>query len=571
MVEEAITGTPPLPTSIGRYEINGELGRGGMATVFRAVDPRFEREVALKILPQAMLHDTEFRARFEREAKVVAGLEHSAIVPVYDFGEDKGQPFLVMRLMRGGSLTDRIMEGPLSLEETARIYRRLGGGLTYAHTHGIIHRDLKPANILFDRTNDPYIADFGIAKLTESGTLTGSHIIGTPAYMSPEQARGEPHIDGRSDVYALGAILFEMLTGKQPYEAETPMGLAMRHITDPVPTIRMVKPDLPEGCEVLISKAMAKFPEDRFDTAEDLAAALTDVAEGKVLHIEAPPKTKTGVRLAQGAVPAVPAVPAVAAPPIPADDDPGTIAMNNPRSAATVLGRLGEPISDTNWHKTQPLAGLLGPNWDLQKQFQVFAKEAFCKDTWKYAWKTFWADHRTLIGWVILALGIRAGVQALGIGTGALLWPWFVLMPAILAIGAAFAIRKEKTNWLVIPGMTILAVGLILQFNAVTNYWAVWAYAGVTVLLCGPGMGLVLYGYLGDKLKSLRVGRWLNTIGFLIAVALGVFLELVVRFTGNPIRGLISLAVGLFFAVLWNRVMARLTRDWQPLAEPLAA
>ncbi len=564
MAEETITGIPPLPTSIGRYEIRGELGRGGMATVCHAFDPRFEREVALKILPQAFLHDTEFRTRFEREARVVAGLEHSAIVPVYDFGEDNGQPFLVMRLMRGGSLSDRIMEGPVSLEETARIFRRLGGGLTYAHTHGIIHRDLKPANILFDGANDPYIADFGIAKLTESGTLTGSHIIGTPAYMSPEQARGEPHIDGRSDVYALGAILFEVLTGKQPYEAETPMGLAMRHITDPVPTILMVKPDLPEGCEVLISKAMAKFAEDRFDTAEDLAAALTDVAEGKVLHIEAPPKTRTGVRLAQPTA-------AVPAPSIPADDDPATVAMDNPRNAATVLGKLREPISDTNWHKTQPLAGLLGPNWDLQKQFQVFAKEAFCKDTWSYAWQTFWADHRPLIGWVLLALGIRAGVQALGIGTGALLWPWVFLMPAVLATGAAFAMRRQKTNWLVIPGSVVGILGLILQFNAVTNYWAAWAYGGVALLLCGPGIGLVLFGYLEDNLKVLKVGRWLNTVGFLLAVGLGVFLELVLKFTGNPIRGIITLAVGLFLAIAWNRLMARLTRDWQPFAEPVAA
>ena len=191
------------PEKIGRYVIKELLGRGGMATVYLAYDELFEREVAIKLLPREMLHDPQFRVRFDREAKTIAMLEHSAIVPVYDFGEDDGQPFFVMRYMSGGSLSDRIKKGPISLQESAKMMERLSHALDDAHSKGIIHRDLKPGNILFDKRGDAYVSDFGIAKLSDSGsTVTGNTIIGTPAYMSPEQAQGET-IDSRADIYAL--------------------------------------------------------------------------------------------------------------------------------------------------------------------------------------------------------------------------------------------------------------------------------------------------------------------------------------------------------------------------------
>jgi serine/threonine-protein kinase len=270
------------PEKIGRYEIKSELGRGGMATVYRAWDPRFEREVALKVLPREMMHDGSFRVRFEREAKTIASLEHPAIVPVYDVGEEDDQPYFVMRLMVGGSLADTISKGPISLQEAARIMDRLGPALDVAHAKGIIHRDLKPGNILFDRTGEPYVSDFGIAKIAQSqgSTVTGGAIIGTPAYMSPEQAQGDP-LDGRSDIYALGVILYEMLAGAQPYQATTPMAVVVKHITDPIPHILDANPRLPAGIELIIEKAMAKNPDQRFSTAGELAAALNALAHGE--------------------------------------------------------------------------------------------------------------------------------------------------------------------------------------------------------------------------------------------------------------------------------------------------
>jgi len=267
---------------IGRYEIKTELGRGGMATVFRAYDPQFKRDVAIKVLPKEFLHDKEFRSRFEREATTIAALEHSAIVPVYDFGEDDGQPYLVMRYMGGDSLKERIDQGALPLEDVVRIVDRIAPALDYAHSQGVIHRDLKPDNILFDQQNVPYLADFGIAKLAEtSATLTGNAIVGTPAYMSPEQGRGDPDIDGRSDIYSLGAIVFEMLCGKLPYSSNTPTGLIMKHLTEPIPNILDINNDLPSGIQAVIAQALAKRKYVRFSTATELAETLAAAARGE--------------------------------------------------------------------------------------------------------------------------------------------------------------------------------------------------------------------------------------------------------------------------------------------------
>lgn len=269
---------PTEPQQIGRYEVIRELGRGGMATVYLAHDPHFNRDVAIKVLPPQFMHDPMFLARFKREAQTIAALEHEAIVPVYDFGEANGQPFLVMRYLSGGSLVERIAKGALPIEDAAIIVQRIGLALDEAHSKGIIHRDLKPGNILFDHHGNAFLSDFGIVKLAESTTtFTGSHIIGTPAYMSPEQARGDAKLDGRSDIYALGAILFEMLSGQQPYQADTPMGMAVKHITDPVPRITSVNQDIPTTFEAIIMQAMDKQPDKRFATAGELAAALKGV------------------------------------------------------------------------------------------------------------------------------------------------------------------------------------------------------------------------------------------------------------------------------------------------------
>jgi serine/threonine protein kinase len=257
-----------------RYELKEELGQGGMATVYRAYDPLFEREVALKILKQERLNDVQVRERFERETKIIAKLEHAAIVPVYDVGRsDNDQLFFVMRYMAGGSLADRIQNGSLSLLDAANILQRLGGALDYAHAKGIIHRDLKPGNILFDEYENAYISDFGIAKLAQASTkITNSGIIGTPTHMSPEQAQGE-EVDGRSDIYSLGVILFEMLSGHTPFEATTPLGMALKHAIEPPPRILDVNPNLPAGVDAVIKKVLEKERDRRYRSGTEFANA----------------------------------------------------------------------------------------------------------------------------------------------------------------------------------------------------------------------------------------------------------------------------------------------------------
>jgi tRNA A-37 threonylcarbamoyl transferase component Bud32 len=261
--------------TLGQYRLVEQIGKGGMATVYKAYQESMNRYVAIKILPHQFMHDETFLARFEREAQVIAQLEHRSILPVHDFGEQDGIPYIVMRYVDGGTVHDKIEQaGSLGLEQTTRIIRQVADALDFAHQRGIIHRDLKPRNILIDQQGDVYLSDFGIAKMLESAaTLTGTGIMGTPAYIAPELAQGMK-ADKRVDVYALGVVTYEMLCGRVPYEADTPMGAIFKHVNEPVPSLCKAKADIPEVVDVVVQKALAKDPDERFQTAGELARAL---------------------------------------------------------------------------------------------------------------------------------------------------------------------------------------------------------------------------------------------------------------------------------------------------------
>lgn len=262
-----------MEQTLGRYQIIEILGQGGMATVYRAHDPTFNRDVAVKIIsPQA--GGVTARARFQREAHIVARLAHSAIVPIFDLGVHGEQLYYTMAYMAGGSLAERISQDILSDADIIHIIDRIAAALDAAHRENVIHRDIKPANILFDQHGDAYLSDFGVVKLIEDKTiLTTSELLGTPAYMAPEV--GDPNgITPLLDVYALGVTLFQMLSGELPYQADTPIGMIAAHMSQPVPDIRVLCPDLSAAVQQVIEKALAKDPNMRFQSAGELASAV---------------------------------------------------------------------------------------------------------------------------------------------------------------------------------------------------------------------------------------------------------------------------------------------------------
>lgn len=259
---------------VGPYQIVQQIGQGGMATVYRAYHIAMDRTVAIKVLPYQFASNPEFLGRFQQEVRLIARLEHPHILPVYDSGEHQGIPYLVMRFLEAGTLKERIQAQKLSLTEVNRLFTQLADALHYAHEQGVIHRDIKPSNAMIDKRGDLFLTDFGIAKLIEGSaqfTATGA-ITGTPAYMSPEQAQGQP-LDVRSDVYSLGIVLYEMLTGRVPFEAETPLAVILKHIQEPLPPPSLHVAGLPPAIEVVLLKALAKNPEQRFESVAEFLQA----------------------------------------------------------------------------------------------------------------------------------------------------------------------------------------------------------------------------------------------------------------------------------------------------------
>jgi len=274
---------------IERYQIMRELGHGGMAVVYRAIDTMLDRSVAVKMILSegSSPEKTEkLLKRFNREARILAGLSHPNIVKVLDFGDHEGTPYLVMEFISGGALRSR-MGKPIPYAQAAAQLVPIARALQYAHQQKVVHRDVKPENILINDSDQPMLSDFGILKLVdleESHGLTGTgKIVGTPAYMSPEQIRGR-EVDGRADMYSLGIVFFEMVTGRKPYNANTPIELSMQHLHDPIPKAKQYVRDLPAEVDQVIAKAIAKNPDDRYPSIAAFAQALEKLS-GTVVSI----------------------------------------------------------------------------------------------------------------------------------------------------------------------------------------------------------------------------------------------------------------------------------------------
>ncbi len=288
--------------TLGQYRIVEQVGKGGMATVFKAYQPGLDRYVAVKVLAPIHAEQAGFNARFSREARAIANLHHPNILPVYDSGQERDYSYIVMRYVEGSRTLRDVMTEGMDLAKAADLTGQVAAALDHAHARGIIHRDVKPGNVLMDG-DWALLSDFGLAKMTEPvTTLTGPGVgLGTPAYMSPEQGQALP-LNYRSDIYSLGVVLFEMLTGQIPHNAETPFAIILKRMTEPLPLPRSLNPAIPEPVERALLKALSNNPDDRFDSAGALAqavrAGLRELPPAEVLSPAAP------------ATPAAPAGPA---------------------------------------------------------------------------------------------------------------------------------------------------------------------------------------------------------------------------------------------------------------------
>lgn len=293
MTEKALSHACRCTHRLGPYQLKEEFHHGKMATLYAAVDSRTGQAVALKLLAAESLNDPTIRARYQREVQIIASLDHPAIVPVLEFGEHENQPYIVMPWMAGGSLEQRladvlIADDPFPFDEAMLVLGALASALDVVHELGILHGDIKPSNILFDAEGQPYLSDFGMVKLAEASLVPGSSVLlGPPAYISPEQALGKEELDGRSDVYMLGILLFEMLAGQLPYLAETPLGYAIQHMTIPLPSLTSLRPDLPAACDAVLGRAVDHKPSRRYPSAGELVQGLKNLDRPPRLQTEA--------------------------------------------------------------------------------------------------------------------------------------------------------------------------------------------------------------------------------------------------------------------------------------------
>ena len=259
--------------NVGPYRLIEKLGKGGMATVFKAYHPSLDRYVAIKALHPAFMEHPGFIDRFEREAKVIAKLDHPNIVPIFDFSEHEDRPYLVLKYIQGETLKARLEKSKLTYKESRHIFRVIASALSYAHQEGVLHRDIKPSNVLIEKGAQIYLADFGLARIAETSqtTLSGQMMMGTPHYISPEQAKGLGNLDSGTDIYSLGVMMYELLVGDVPYQADTPFSVIHDHIYSPLPLPKEMNPDLTDDIQKAILKSLAKKREDRYQTVSEMS------------------------------------------------------------------------------------------------------------------------------------------------------------------------------------------------------------------------------------------------------------------------------------------------------------
>jgi serine/threonine protein kinase len=470
--------------TLGKYRLLEPLGRGGMAQVYRAYHPQLDRYVAVKVLRSDLVEEAEFLARFQREARSVAALRHPNIVQVYDADVEGEIYYMVMELLEGDTLKARLnayrSRGErMPLGETLHILSNALEGLAYAHEEGIIHRDLKPANILLSRRSQAVLTDFGIAQIIggTSYTISGA-LMGTLNYMAPEQGL-ENRCDTRSDLYSLGIVFYEMLTGKPPFDADTPLAILMKHLHDPLPLPRQLNPDIPPEFERVALKALAKRPEDRYQTAREMTQALKAAAE------------ESKMIPASGFLP-LPTVAANAAglPSSAENDSTGGVFSGSARQQLTDLRfaedhtdpLLGEHLQNANQPKAPAavvaaimggVAAVIGAAAKASKSHLQSALER----AKNYVWPSIHVTYAAVFGAGLLVLGNVCALVSMPLarhgeifGRG---WPMELLLVGILL---SLLMAALQNIWLLIPAGILVGNGILFAFYAITGWWGLWTF-----------------------------------------------------------------------------------------------
>ncbi len=540
---------------LGKYRVMDPLGRGGMAQVFRAFHPQLERYVAIKVLRSDLVEEEEFLARFRREAKAVAALRHPHIVQVFDFDVEDDLYYMVMELLEGDTLkaylnSYRTRGENMPLGEMVRTLLDVLDGLAYAHGEGIVHRDIKPANVLLTRRGQAVLTDFGIAQIvgTTRYTMSGA-LMGTLNYMAPEQGL-EGHGDVRSDIYSMGIMFFEMVTGRTPYDADTPLAILMKHLNDPLPLPHKLAPDLPESLERVILKALAKQPEDRYASAAEMAKALEGAAaearievperislpQVKDLQPPAPPPAvfsgearqhisdhgfavddtdadlarrlaEQPVEMPAGAVGIVDSAVGADQPPADASASKSKIGwdVSNLGTSFEVLGaRLEIDFEDLGARMEADFDNI---GSQLGDRVSAQVKEAVASMTGKFVAPAD-ADTRTdasageenIVFAALRGVGVLVGVNAVGLFLGGItgtLGIFGLAWPAELAL-VAFLLAQIMAAlglmWIVIPIGILLVNALLLGYSALTGFWWHWMFLGPLDVMLIVWMSLqVLY------------------------------------------------------------------------------
>jgi serine/threonine protein kinase len=524
--------------TLGKYRLLEPLGRGGMAQVYRAYHAQLDRYVAVKVLRSDLVEEAEFLGRFQREARSVAALRHPNIVQVFDADAQDNIYYIVMELLEGDTLKARqnayrARGERMPLGEVVRVMDDVLAALGYAHEEGIIHRDIKPANILLDRRGQAVLSDFGIAQIVGGTqyTISGA-LMGTLNYMAPEQGF-ENRCDARSDIYSLGIVYYEMLTGKPPFEADTPLAILMKHLNDPLPLPRQLNPQIPEPFERVALKALAKSPADRFQNASEMAAALQSAAQ------------EANVAVAEKFA-------TLSLPPTAPD---GAVYSGSERQHITNRG-FADDNTDPNLADQLPPPPASAAAIDPGLPTAMLAASAALASRLTVVQRHLpqWAAQPETIplpNWNVgqaVLIGVGALVTAnlcavsllLGTGNGHIFatgWPMELLLAGLLL---ALLMAASANAYLLIPAGIVIGTGAVMTFYAITNLWHLWTFCWpVMPLIVGASIaGGVSLGGRGEPALPLvrRIGYGLAALSVLCS--LGVIGGVVIHsFIGLLIPG----------------------------------